>query len=398
VAAQAPQVNYTKEQDNLYQSGIAQTAARHAAVNDTEIGAVLKTKGTDYALADDAVVNKLLPTGANAQRAAQRYRAFVQGDPDAMGRYSALAARSLRNAAANADGTLRPKDYQKWMGQHAGLFESNPELRPAFANIGTAQEHVRVALAARETAIKSFEQSAAAHYLKNENPVDAINRVMAGTNAAKQARELMAQVGSSPAAVNGVKANAAAWVRKNILSQFANGETAGAAIKANTLRKTLAAKSEALRAILGNDSVNLMYRTLHDYERNDIIGSRRMPVGGNSPTSMNEAQRETANKAGDHSLAGSAINLAQQPLLALLAMKAHGLTGGMSSVLTRFFAKAAIADRDKIVDEALLNPPQFAHLLKKYPTKPAAQSQWLRRLSELSASSASRANSSPAGP
>lgn len=379
--ASTPIVPWSKDHENVYRQGISGVAERHALVDKTEVGKVLKKNGSAYALPNATVGSALLPGGNKARQAAENYLAFTRNEPEAIQAYKDMMSRDLADSAIT-NGTLDIGKHARWMKRNEGAFEAIPDLRADFQAPADAARTVQANIQQKADAQKAFEQSAAAHYLRTDDPVAAVNRVLSGPNAISNARELLGAVSGSPAAVNGVKANVASWVRKNVLSEFSNGETVGAAIKAAMLRKTLESKLPALRLLLGDDSVNLMQRTLHDYERNDITGYRR--VGGSgSPTSMNDAQSNAVNSGDAHSVAGNLINAAQQPLFALLALKAHAFTGGATSLIARVLAKSALAKRDEIIDDALLNPAFFAHLLKKYPKTAAGESQFHKKTAAL---------------
>jgi len=274
---------------------------------------------------------------------------------------------------------------------HEGAFAPYPELKPKFANIGVAQGQVNRAVSDREAAIKQFEDSAASHYLKNEDPRDAISKIFTGTgsDSIKKARSLMNVVKPSQAATNSVIGHTAEWVRDHIVKEVASGDKSQMAVRSAEKIATLRKHDAALRYILGDERMNNVYKTLYARQMQDVEGNRIRMMGiKGSPTEFKAAQRKAVQQmTGNKGLIGSVVEQMSPMMAALAGYHMQGLEAASGAGIGMYAVNHAAAHarelRNQIVDKAILNPQYAKKLSERYPVHPVARHQFLKRLSTL---------------
>lgn len=322
----------------------------------------------------DTAARFFLRTGRNAEDAAADLRQILSIAPDEQSGMDAVRQYMFASAARTLDknGNVNPARMNAWLSQNNGALRAFPEieqelrgvLRSAVNADKTASEAGdalrRIQSQARLTEAE-FNKSAASIFLNND-PMNAVKRIMGASDRAKAMGDAVALVSKDPAAKEGFKAAVADWVKESI-SGTAGGRTAddldpilaGATTKIlrqhrNTLSKVFT--EDELKSL---DDINSLLRTAARVE--------------NARPSMQSVTAEIQSSQLDTTLLESVLKAKYGVLKGGGIMRIIGRLAGRAQELTGTSPEARAAQYRAFLADVAADPRKAATLLNYEDTK-----------------------------
>jgi hypothetical protein len=386
---------WTDQQTAAYAAARAATAER-AATFDTPkknaVGKVLRPDGRGgYMMADQQVPGRFFNSGTRATQDMADFMRAVGDRPQAVALLQDYAASQLRGVAIKPDGTFDVRAYENWRNDHEAALRAFPELMSRFRNAAQAQQTLDIVQATGAWARNSFTNSAARHFLDNQDPIEAVRAAMSGRPEAVRANmeNLAAKVEDSPDARAGLQRAVVTYLVRRFAN--GNGEVVDEATGARTLsgaafRKFVEANRPALLPVLGQSGVARIQNVVRDIERSQAASQGSKLPGGSNTTQDTQAilKAHASDSILGHMTSEGVGNLAIGAALHHFL----GIPGVMLGMAGKAFAKRGMASVDQIVTEAMLDPDVAKTVLARLPNSRGAQINWLRQVMRMGATTA----------
>lgn len=208
--------NFSPDDQAAIQSANRDYAIYKDRFRSGAVGDVLASGGTPgtFKVSDAATPGRLWRPGAAGADAVNSVVRAAGSPEEAIRVLGDGPALSLRDAAVR-DGQISETGYNKWMRDHAPALAVLPDLRARFGTIEAATRTAEEAATRARQQLDAYQDSAARFYLGKTDagatPTTAIQKLMTSENPAAAATDLMGQVGTHQAAIDGVRRNVMEW-------------------------------------------------------------------------------------------------------------------------------------------------------------------------------------------
>lgn len=338
------------------------------------VGNVLASGNTPsgYRLGDSQVVSRLFakgPQGGDAAAALIRAAGSPEEAANVLGDYPAYSLRK----AAEKNGIIDPKAYERWAAQHKEALDRLPALRQKFGTAAEAAQAVQDATARWRGVRSDAENSALRHYV-GAAPQTAVQRIFQSPDPAGQARDLVRMLRGNPDAMAGAQRNVADWFINKVKGTAEAGTTGEREIAKASLQKMVRdpKTATALRLILGkprfqvlqgvSDALDLAARS---YQAVGIKGSPGTAADLHAMMAHEQPSLLTQVVIGE--VGGQALD----SLLGLAPGPWSGAiraAGAMAGAVRRYLTANGISSVDQLAVEGVLHPELGRMLLRRAAT------------------------------
>lgn len=272
-------------------------------------------------------------------------------------------ALSLRDAAVR-DGQISETGYNKWMRDHAPALAVLPDLRARFGTIEAATRTAEQAATRARQQLDAYQDSAARFYLGKTDagatPITAIQKLMTSENPAAAATDLMGQVGTHQAAIDGVRRNVMEWAMQRARTSAEAGTSGATDLSHAAMDKMIHDPKirAAMEAILTPDQMARFRGVANDLRvANRAITAARIP--GSPGTAADLAALRHAHPS--NLVMGFLGDKAGELVAGLMHIKGAMGTmvsgaGAIGGLLLKKAKLSGIADMDDLAVQTVLNP------------------------------------------
>lgn len=392
------------------QAAAAATANRFQTFDRGPVGAILKnTESTDqFKMPDYAVPGSIFHPGEGSFQKIDALRTAAGADNvDPVLRD--YAAADLRSSAMRPDGTLDPNRIFTWQQNHADALRAFPELQGQASDIASAEaavpagvqaqklvakqgtqdinaasksalqttqqadQMVADAATARRQALSDYQKTAAGRLLGLDDPDDVtrtIGSVFGTQKANASMKELSDMIGDDQSGRQGVRQAIADYMSNRFVGNTEVGTSGQGAMKSDQFQTFLRKNQGPLSYWFEPEELDSMNAIATDLQR-----SNRSNVAMKLPARSNTAQDQAANLDTAQSLLRKVFTrTAGESALGLGALGTTGVTGAtiagggiLAGRLLTAARDAGLANANKLVEQALLNPDLAKALLAKVP-------------------------------
>ncbi len=339
-----------------------------------DVGAILKSGrgGAEFGMTDTAAGQRIVNP-----EALRSYLAASKGAPEAMGAVQdALIADMRARGAVLPDGTVNASKLKGWQDSRRHSLDQVPEISDKFRTVEAAQLALDDAVAVQTARLKDFQNGVARRFL-NDDPGDAVSRVLRSPDRAGGMRDVLRMVGENPEARASLQGHVVDFIIDRLTSTAkaseANAAIPGVAevgnLRPDTFRKWVSENKPWLRDLFeGGQGMQNLEMVAADLQRQQM----RTQAAPGSPT----AERLAGDKLGtSRNYAPTVMALIGERLAELGAgeMGAHGM-GGLAAgavgaaipLLAHALHQRGVTTVNALVREAMLNP-EIARMLMQRP-------------------------------
>ncbi len=339
-----------------------------------DVGAILKSGrgGDEFAMSDTAAGQRIV-----APEALRAYLAASKDAPEAMTAVQdALISDMRARGAVLPDGTVSASKLKGWQDSRRHSLDQVPEISDKFRTVEAAQMALDDATAVQTARLKEFQNGVARRFL-NDEPTDAVARILRSPDRVKGMRDTLAAVGDNPDARASLQGHVVDFIIDRLTSTAkateANAAAPGIAevgnLRPDTFRKWVSENKPWLRDLFeGGQGMQNIEMVAADLQRQQM---RTQATAGSAT-----AERLAGDKLGiARNYAPTVMALVGEHLASLAAegAGAHGMVrlgagaaGAAIPLLAHALHQRGVTTVNALVREAMLHP-DIARMLMQRP-------------------------------
>lgn len=237
----------------------------------------IKTTGFNgqYKIPSGAVPGRAVVTGGRGYESAKAFIDAAKASPDSLFAIRETLLNDLRGRVR--DGVLTPNAVNAWKTKFDGALRAFDEYQPGFANsfddAAIAADRLAEFGVQRKATEEAFQKSAAAKFLGATDATEVESRLANILRNEKtgvsQMRDLVTQVKTNPAALEGLRKAAADWIVRK-MSNVAEAATSNEKLLSSAgFQKFVRDSSPMLQQLFTTEQMNTLRAVAKDLERAD---------------------------------------------------------------------------------------------------------------------------------
>lgn len=298
----------------------------------------------------------------------QRLRDLM-GDETAQPLLRDYAARSLRQDALRPDGTIDPKKFAAWQAQHSEAMRAFPGLADQFSDAARATQSIADVAAIRKDAMDTVQRGVLGKLMGLTDSSD-VTRTIGGILGAKdsvsQMRNLVAQVGKDPQAMEGLRKAIVDHITGKLISNTEAATSRKNLINSDQFQTFIKQNEPTLREVFKPAEVDSMKSVAADLNRaNRSVTAVKLPGQSNTAQDMRATQKDSFFSKLLPYWGGEEIGRAIGSVFGWPGSAVGALAGMKVGSLVNSMRDAGIKRVNDLLKEALLNPEVAKSLLQK---------------------------------
>lgn len=347
-----------KDAAQRVQEASAATRQRAQTFNVSPLREIMRREGLEgpYRMQTGAVPGAIITPGPRGYENASAFLRAV-GNREGVPVLQDSIVAQMRRKAMSPDGTINPKNLQRWMDQHQDVLRAMDErdggaFSQRLRSAGQAAEMVGEIAARRAAIEEEVQRGVLGKLIGATDPDDISNiigRTLSGDTAVQNSRALASRL-TTPEARAGAARAIMDFIRDKFISNTEAGNTEKNIIRADQFQTFVKKSRAALAQFLSPEQISNLEAIAADIKQSNRSIQTKMPGGSNTPQDL--------------------FLMRDQESSILSKLFAHGLMAKIPG--SQFFVGAQRMVRDAgirkiqdIVTRAMLDPALARDLLRK---------------------------------
>jgi len=341
------------------------------------IAGSIKTTGFNgqYQIPAGAVPGRAIVAGPRGYEAAQAFLNAADHSADAVFAMKESLLNDLRGRVKN--NVLGINELNAWKNKYDGALRAMEEAEPGFSskfdNAAIAADNLAEFGAQRKASEEAFQKSSAAKFLGATAPEEVearLGQIIRNEKAGvSQMRDLVNQIKTEPAALEGLRKAAADWIVRKMSTAAEAGTTQEKLLAGASFQKMVRDSAPVLEQLFTPEQMNTLRAVAKDLERADrSVQATRIKGSPGTAKDMKQFFKKGTEKLGDVGLLFGMFEIVKD------AAERGGIKGAATVGLPlagaygfKHWRGSGIQKVQNIVRDAILDPSLARQLLMEVP-------------------------------